>query len=501
MFKITLRYFRQWELNPVLLFELRQTVRNRLVMGLMLLYLLMTVVICSDQLCGLNLIGNFFVSHSANNAVRLAALVLLSYYVFTTLTLVLFAAVRTASDELQESSALYTLLSPFRIVLGKMLFGGVIVLLFMSMTLPFISTAYLMRGLDVRLIFCGIIMYFFLIQIHYLITIAFFAGAKSYGKVGAAIFVLLFWQSLLAFWGFEIGTLAINIKFLTTIIVISVFSLVIIFLFATTRFAPKTSNYMFPVRVTVTGIQLFLCAIFLTAIIWKIEITEESFFFPFIMNLIYFNFIVPFLFLYCICEPETISTRIKQTIPRSFLKRLLVFPFYTGAANAMVWCALTLFFAGIVTGVLFLFDDFSYRRSDTVLLMCNILSFELLIIDYCATTLLIYNLLLHRWISRSWNWVFPFFLVAVIILFSIFAKQITGLFSLTIIDLNQILDQLPFLPIPISFIEPFYIFRKMSVSIIWFLVLAAISVPWLYRHFKAFRRCADSYSDKNQEVK
>ncbi|MDR1962954.1 MAG: hypothetical protein LBQ50_04170 [Planctomycetaceae bacterium] len=488
-------YFRQWEPNPVLLFELRQAVRNRLVIGLMLLYLLITVTVCFVLLCGENELVNYFYnylhifSHFPNNATQLAFLVFFSYYAFTTLTLVIFAALRTASDRLQESPVLFTMLSAQRIVFGKMLFGIVIGLLFLSITLPFLCVAYLMKGLDLRAVFYGAISYFCLIQIQYFVTVAFFAGAKNYTRIGVITLPLLLLQYLLVLFGiYGLPVVAVSSLHAPRVFVdiLSFFFLAMLsaFLLATVQFVPKTSNRMFPIRVMFFVIQLLLSAAVLIGLVLKKDLNNEIFLTIFI-DFLYFCFTIPFLFLFCICERDTVSERIKQTIPFSFCRRLLAFPFYTGAANAMVWCVLTLLLEGVVIYVPFLFfrssifNDYEALRSG--------FNFGLLFFNYCATTLLFYNLLLYRWISRTRNWMFPFILVAVFILFVLFANWIARFFSVSI-NMYKILEKLPFLPIFIPDMSEAFYSLQLSIGISWFLVLAVIGLPWLRRHFKEFRR-------------
>jgi hypothetical protein len=275
-----------------------------------------------------------------------------------------------------------------------------------------------------------------------------------------------------------------------------------LFVFLTAQFAPATSNRMFPFRVILTIFQLFLSILFLISFIWETTFGDVSLFlFTSHLNLAVFLFLIPFLFLYCICEPEKLSRRIKQTIPVSFPKRLLAFPFYTGAANAMVWCVLTLFFEGVILAFQIQFRDFHHTSSEDIAtpLLCVFFRFGLLMLDYCATTLLIYHLLLRRWISRSWNWVFPFVFVAVIILFLVFTNWIASQFLLPSFYPQKFLNHLKFLPTPRleSSVSTFsMVWDELRIGVIWFLILAAIGFRWLYRRFNAFRRDTGTNNQK-----
>ncbi|MDR1964065.1 MAG: hypothetical protein LBQ50_09835 [Planctomycetaceae bacterium] len=56
------------------------------------------------------------------------------------------------------------------------------------------------------------------------------------------------------------------------------------------------------------------------------------------------------------------------------------------------------------------------------------------------------------------------------------------------INLSDILEKLPFLPIPIFGMGEAFYSLQLSIGISWFLLLAVIGLPWLRRHFKEFRR-------------
>jgi hypothetical protein len=244
---------------------------------------------------------------------------------------------------------------------------------------------------------------------------------------------------------------------------------------------------MFPLRVTLTSIQLLIFILVLIGLsVQRIigYLPLQSLLSDIIGD---FHLLVPLLFLYCICEPETVFKRIKRTIPLSFSKRLFLFPFYTGAANAMVWCVLTLFIEGVLL-LLFSHENPTDKTNDIVPLLHGCFNFGLLIFNYCATTLLIYHLLLRRWISRSWNWVFPFVFVAVIILFLVFTNWIANRFFSAFINPFALLEQLPLVPNPISAFIVSDSLREMSIEMIWFAVLAVTGFRWLRRHFKAFRQ-------------
>src|SRR5215213_1476761 len=138
--------WRGWELNPVVVKELRQSVRSWAVTGTLLLFLI--VLFCAALA--------FLISQSFQVGVnrRIGAEIFSTFTVILTgaslLFIPLYVGVRLAAER-QESNLdlLYiSTLTPERIIRGKFLCGAYMTVLFFSACMPFMAFTNLLRGVD-----------------------------------------------------------------------------------------------------------------------------------------------------------------------------------------------------------------------------------------------------------------------------------------------------------------------------------------------------------------
>lgn len=491
----------KYEPNPMLLFELRQIVRNRSVLVLLVLYLAAMALLAgwvlvfpsNFEALAKGGLSNLFRYYPETPA-RLTLLLFLTYYSFTTITLVGYAAVRTATDRLRENPAYDTPLPPRRLVMGKLLFGVTVSLLFLSATFPFLAVVYLMRGLDVRLLFWFAFFLFCMTQLQYFVTVALFSGAKTPARIAAMLLPALFIQFFMAFFTVTqvpefVYHLSMNIwdDPVATFVILSLIEAVpmlILFLVCCVQFSPETSNRMMPVRVTLTVIQILL-SLFLLGVAVHGFLSGQTDYdgyyrFAVVLNLPYW-FSFPYLFAVFICERENWSPRIRRAIPRTFARRLLVFPFFTGASNAMVWSLLSLLLIAPLPVIVYFATGGSFPEGFTAGIFGGF-SFGLLFFDYCATALLLYNLVFHRWISRQWNWLPLFLLLAVPVLGIFFLSAVTGLVA----GVTFRPENAPFLPLPWFQESPDFVWIQWIVAVLWTAVLGVIGRPWIRRRFLEF---------------
>ena len=490
--------------NPILIYELRQVFRNRIMFWLVAIYLGFSVFFFGG---GLFYEKNWIVAHVLSHGIfydnlgfQLAFGMMCAYYGCATMLLVAFAAYRLVFDRVQEDAAFYTTLSPWRFMVGKLQFGAIVSILFASLTFPFLTVAYQMRGIDVKLISYGMFWFFCMTQLHYHIAIAFLAGAKTIPQALARGLPMLLLQFFLAFF-FYIGLInVIMLDWLAAIdfhlgfflpTVLFGFAVFLLFLISIVQLAPENSNRMLPIRIALSVVYLAFLLVLGGSFILEPVIRH---FFPLFdrtaMLLVIFydtfgTLVLPCFFLIFICEREEYSARIRRTIPKSTVKRLLLFPFYTGAANAMVWSVgvigigfaigcLATGYSGLIAG---------FYRWDRELVATA--SFNLLFFDYAATMLLFYNLVLHRWISREWNWtplVGFFVFLAVALFLETFFHSIAGMRPI----IKQMMT-LPILPIPVGGSDT-YVASQIVIGLVWLTGLTITALPWLRRHFDDFRK-------------
>ena len=151
--------WREWELNPVVIKELRQGVRSWTVTGMLLLFLVVLFIMSLGFL--------ITQSFEVDGDLQLGGTVFSFFFVVLTGASVLFIPLYTAfrvAFERQESNPdlLYvTTLSPFRIVFGKFLCSAYVVLLFFSACMPFMAFTNLLRGVDLPTVFLPILFLLF----------------------------------------------------------------------------------------------------------------------------------------------------------------------------------------------------------------------------------------------------------------------------------------------------------------------------------------------------
>jgi hypothetical protein len=129
--------WRQWELNPILVKELRQAVRSWAVTGVLLLFLTALFIISLGFLV--------FQSFNVDPDVQLGGQ-MFSWFsgilaVASVFFIPLYMGVRVAAERQENNPDLFyvSTLSPARIILGKFLCGAYMAVLFFSACMPFMA--------------------------------------------------------------------------------------------------------------------------------------------------------------------------------------------------------------------------------------------------------------------------------------------------------------------------------------------------------------------------
>ena len=143
--------WREWELNPIVIKELRQGVRSWTVTGMLLLFLAILFIASLG----------FLVTESfdINPNMGLGG-VMFSWFMAilagaSVFFIPLYTGVRVAAERQENNPDLLyvTTLSPVRIILGKFLCSAYLVLLFFSACMPFMAFTNLLRGVDLPTVF------------------------------------------------------------------------------------------------------------------------------------------------------------------------------------------------------------------------------------------------------------------------------------------------------------------------------------------------------------
>ncbi|MDR0871105.1 MAG: hypothetical protein LBN39_09980 [Planctomycetaceae bacterium] len=333
-------------INPLMLRELRQMVRNRLVVVLLHLYLAVLVFTC---FC-------FTLAEMQTTAQNEGSGSILFGILTSIMSLTCFLAIfgltvtTTAAEQVSEDLMFISTLRPSSIVFGKAWAGAVLTVMLMSATAPFVMLAYLLRGLDIQTItltFCSV---FVSIQVLNSIAVASGANIKTKAQMsglavgGLCLFLFCImpaFASMVFASRMSFGIGMSNFWFILFSMFCGAAGVIAVFLSLAVRaFSPPASNRSLPVRLTVFAVFIgsFLFVLFSSFS----SLMPYLFAGPSVGAVftpwcgIWFIFLC-FLTLVVVCEPNDWSVRVRHSISKNILFRSLAFPFYTGAANGFAW--------------------------------------------------------------------------------------------------------------------------------------------------------------------
>ena len=150
--KSHLTNWREWELNPIVIKELRQAVRSWAVTGMLLLFLLVLFIASL-----IFLVTSTFDDNDTNMQMGAGLFaVFLAILTFSSVVFIpLYVGIRVALERRENNPDLLyvSTLSPFRIIFGKYLCGAYMAVLFFSACMPFMAFTNLLRGVDLPTVF------------------------------------------------------------------------------------------------------------------------------------------------------------------------------------------------------------------------------------------------------------------------------------------------------------------------------------------------------------
>lgn len=338
--------WRHWELNPVVVKELRQAVRSWAVTGTLLLFLL--VLFCSAVI--------FFVTQSfdASTNPRMGAQIFSTFSVILTgaslLFIPLYIGVRVAAER-QESDLdlLYiSTLSPARIIRGKFFCGAYVAILFFSACMPFMTFTNLLRGVDLPSVFFILLCLFLIVCCA--VQVAIFLACLPISKLlkillGLGAAITTFWLVAILTMGISelmmqgVGSMMGNRGFWATFFTVCsmIFAAVLLLHFLSIALiSPMSANRALPVRIYMTIVWLISAAI---SFAWVIHQSDARLILPWaIISTVIFSVSLVVI----VSNNDILSLRVQRTIPERLPARSLAFLFYNGAAGGLVWAALIL---------------------------------------------------------------------------------------------------------------------------------------------------------------
>jgi len=352
--------WREWELNPIVIKELRQAVRSWAVTGMLLLFL--TVLFITSL--------GFLVTQSFDVDVNLqlggsmfsAFIVILAGA--SVFFIPLYVGVRVAAERQENNPDLLyaTTLSPARIIRGKFLCGAYMALLFFSACMPFMAFTNLLRGVDLPTVFF-ILFYLFLVVCAANMVAIFFACLPMSRPFKMLLVIYGFFQSF----GFIIPLVLASFRMMSsgvgammgeknfwigTLTAVGIGGAItgMFFVLSVALISPPSANRALPIRIYITAIWLLGG---LLGLIWVVQTGDARPMYPWA----YPTFaVMMFALLATISNSDQISLRVRRSIPQSGLKRALAFVFFNGAAGGLIWVAAILAATYFVTkGIVSLF--------------------------------------------------------------------------------------------------------------------------------------------------
>jgi len=329
-------------LNPIVVKELRQAVRSRVVVAALMLFLLVQ----------LGLFGVYALTTAASrqhesevfSAGRQIFRVLQGILLGTCLLVPAYAGLRLGAERSDTNVDLLFIstLRPRAIVSGKLLSAVVLVLLAFSACAPFMTFSYLLRGLDMSTVL--LVLYVDFMVALWAIQVALFLAVVPAPPAVRGVFILVGLGGLIALfsqtWGWTgelirsgLGTFADSWEFWIPLLSLTLLELGLIgllFVWSVAILSPPSANRALPVRLY---LLLFWMATGLAAGYWSFRINNYG---PLGSWAILNGLVFALHIVISINEREQWAPRMARAIPRRVWLRLPAFVFYSGAAGGLL---------------------------------------------------------------------------------------------------------------------------------------------------------------------
>lgn len=471
-------------INPIVVKETRQAVQSRVLIGLLMIFLIINMIIVAITIGSSNILTN----HDLGRAFKLGRNMFVALYTALCFLSMIFIPLYAGNKMSKERSGenidlLYiTTIGPWKIIRGKLISSIVFLVLLYSISMPFMTFTYLLRGIDLPSMFVVSLISFFMVIVATQLTLfmATVSSSKAFSSImrmGTLILLFIFFSGFFPMYiqmlykgiGSRLGTadfwsetLVVTLPFLFIFILLHIGSVASI--------SPSASNRMLPIR-----IYLAVCWIIGTAFAILLSVygsmsdAEEIWaVLSVLVGCIYMLFVVS--------ETETFSMRIRKTIPRGLLGRFLVFPFYTGTVNGIAWCGVYIAATIGLNVILEAFNVFSLSDRELSLIAC----FLLYTGAYSLTSLLLQRTLLKNLVPRK--------LTGLITIILVVAGS-TLPYTLTIMTL--------FTDISVDWTWPFNLIdlldskknadKHLAFSAIWLFIMVTVNIPWFFKQIKQFK--------------
>jgi hypothetical protein len=333
--------WRRWEMNPIVIKELRQAVRSWAVTGMLMLFLVV--------LFGATVIFLIQTSLEFSSNMEVGSGAFLTFMTILTgasiLFIPLYTGIRMAAERQENNNDLLYIstLSPLRIIGGKFICGAYITLLFFSACMPFMAFTNLLRGVDLPTVFF-LLAYLFVV-VCAVNQLAIFVACLPMGrpfKVLLALgeFVISFWIiGGVVFSSSEmvrsgIGSMMADSTFWITAASIAGFIVMVaglFFVLSVALISPPSANRAVLPRMYITMMWLIGGV---AAVVWAHRERQlDSIFVWMVLS----TFLLIATLVATVSNNDQLSRRVQNRIPKFRPLRALAFLFFNGAAGGLLW--------------------------------------------------------------------------------------------------------------------------------------------------------------------
>jgi hypothetical protein len=322
-------------MNPIVLKELRQAVRSRFIVGVLMLLL-------GLQLLVLLLFVMYDDDLARQGGMRVFGVL---YGLLTGLSLLLiagYAGVRLSSELSGQNMDLMfiTTLRPRSIILGKVLAAAILALMMYSTCMPFMSFTYLLRGIDLPTIFASLGASY--IGVLLAICLAIFLGSIRGAVITKLLLAGAFLLSMILHG--SLATLVVSMSYglagadywpmMGTLVGLEVLGMGLLAVLAIAMVMPPVANRALPVRLYLTIAWAVSGAV---AALWAWSQASKD-------PMDVWGTVT--MLLLCVAIPVSASERdelpprVRRMIPRRRLLRPGAFLLFSGSGAGMLWCLL-----------------------------------------------------------------------------------------------------------------------------------------------------------------
>jgi hypothetical protein len=335
-------------INPIVVKELRQAVKSRLVVTILMVFLGLQLFLVGVFLLFGEMREDNVNWNAGNEVFRWQQGILLWTLMFFVPG---YAAIRLGSERSDHNVDLLFIstLHPRSIIAGKFFAALVLAMLVYSTCAPFMTFTYLMRGIDIptilSVLFIDLLLMLFSTMVALFLSsvpgpraIKFFLGFL--GFIGMGILAIMMTAMTYAIIVGEIPVFNEMFDFWMAMsaTVAGILGIVgMFYVYSVALISPPSSNRILPVRLYLVGLWLVMgVALFLTSYYYR----GSTHLGPIMFWVFGGTVLVCVQFWISICERDRWGPRMRKSIPQSLWARVPAFLFYTGSAGGIALTAL-----------------------------------------------------------------------------------------------------------------------------------------------------------------